>query len=67
MTFLLIYSIGVFIAMILVVRYTLKELDVVTLGDIAICLFFSLFSWIFVIIEIGRYINWDRPIWKRKK
>lgn len=67
MTFLLIYLIGVFIAMILVVRYTLKELDVVTLGDIAACLLFSLFSWIFVIVEIGRHINWDRQIWKRKK
>ena len=67
MTFLLIYSIGVFIAMILVVRYTLKELDIVTLGDIAIFLLFSLFSWILIIVEIGRYINWDRPIWKRKK
>ena len=67
MIFLLIYLIGVFIAMILIVRYILKELDVVTLGDIAICLFFSLFSWIYVIVEIGRHINWDRQIWKRKK
>lgn len=67
MIFLLIYLTGAFIAMILIMRYTLKELDVVTLGDIAICLFFSLFSWIFVIVEIGRHINWNRQIWKRKK
>ena len=67
MTFLLIYLIGVFFAMILIARNTLKEFDIITLGSIAACLLFSLFSWILVIIEIGSYINWDRPIWKRKK
>ena len=65
MTFLLIYLIGVFFAMILNVRYAMKELDVITLGDIAIVLVFSLFSWAVVLIEIGSYINWNRQIWKR--
>lgn len=65
MTFLLIYLIGVFIAMILNVRYAMKELDVITLGDIAILLVFSLFSWAAVLIEIGSCINWNRQIWKR--
>lgn len=67
MTFLLIYLIGVFFAMILIARDTMKESDVVTLGDIVAWLLISLFSWFFVITEIGHYINWDRPIWKRKK
>lgn len=65
MTFLLIYLIGVFFAMILNVRHAMKELDVITLGDIAIVLVFSLFSWAVVLIEIGSSINWNRQIWKR--
>ena len=67
MIFLLIYLIGVFIAMILIARETMKEFDIITLGNIVACLLFSLFSWIFVIVEIGSHINWDRQIWKRKK
>ena len=67
MTFLLIYLIGVFFAMILIERNIMKEFDIITLGIIAACLLLSLFSWLFVIVEIGSHINWDRQIWKRKK
>ena len=34
MTFLLIYLIGVFFAMILIARSTMKEFDIITLGNI---------------------------------
>ena len=65
MAFFLIYLIGVFFAMILNVRHAMKELDVITLEDVAIVLVFSLFSWAVVLIEIGSCINWNRQIWKR--
>lgn len=66
MTFFLIYLIGALIALIIAIRYTIKEFDVITLGDMMVWLTYSLLSWIVVLVEIGRHINWDRQTWKRK-
>lgn len=67
MTFLLIYLLGVFIAIIITVRYAMKEFNFITIGDIAFLLAISLFSWFVVFGGIVSIINWDRQIWKRKK
>lgn len=67
MTFLLIYLIGVFIAMILVARYVIKEFNAVTIADVFIWLTTSLLSWFIVLCEIGDSINWSKVIWRKKE
>ena len=67
MTFLIIYLIGVFIAMILIARYVIREFNVVTIADVFIWLTTSLLSWFIVLCEIGDSINWSKVIWRKKE
>ena len=65
-----IYITGLIISAILLSKYTLKENDgFIFISDLKIIVFFSLFSWILVLILSIAYLmeNPDKVVYKKKK
>ena len=61
-----IYIIGLIISVILISQYTLKENDgVIFISDLKVIVFFSLFSWLFVLIFYFME-NQNKVVYKRK-
>lgn len=66
MIVLIIYMVGYFLALPTSIRAVLKGGNTLTIRDLSICVFISLFSWI-VAIANTVYLYGDVVIYKKKK